>query len=376
MLLLGLILTVTYLILISCFYYGFDKVEEFRIQDHSPKHRFSIIIPFRDEATNLPPLLESLVALDYPSALFELLWINDDSTDASVELIQTFIATHNLNDSWKVYDNTRTSKSPKKDAIRLGVNHSKYDYILTTDADVVLPKYWLDCYDAYLQEHPKDLVVGPVKLNSVATFLDRYQAIDVLSLQGSTIGAFGLGMPFMCNAANMCYNKAVFLDLNPYQNNEQIASGDDVFLLEALLKQNPNQVGYLKSTQAMVSTKPVSSWAQLIHQRQRWASKSKSYRILSGKLVGVLVLLANLWVLLLPVLVMLNELNLKSALLFFLVKFSIDFLLVFKTARYFDETETMLSFLPSSILYPIVSVYVVFLSLIRPYSWKQRRYKS
>ena len=376
MLIFGLILIVFYMILIVSFYKGFDKVEDFYLQNSTSKIGFTVLIPFRDEEDNLPELLESLRLMEYPKKLFEVVFINDDSTDKSVMLIQSFMRQHGLSISWKIINNQRISGSPKKDAVRLGVKHAQFEYIATTDADVVIPKYWLACYDGYLQAQPKALVVGPVKLHNVQTFLDRYQAIDVLSLQGSTVGAFGLGHPFMCNAANMCYNREEFLNLDPYQQNQHIASGDDVFLLESLIRHNSSDLGYLKSPQALVTTRPVSSWNQLIHQRQRWSAKLKSSRLVFGKLTGLLVLTTNLWILLLPLLVLLEQLNVKSAVLFFLVKFSIDFLLVFKTARYMDETDVLFSYFPSSILYPLVSIYTVIISMLRPYTWKQRPYKS
>lgn len=376
MLITGLVLILLYILLIIAFYKGFDKVDDFYLQDYSPKMGFSVIITFRNEEDTLPALLESLYQLEYPSKLVEVLFINDDSSDKSVKLIESFIRQQRPKSIWKILNNERFSGSPKKDAVRLGIQNAQFRYIATTDADVILPKYWLACFDAFLQVQPSTLIAGPVKLHKLQSFLDRYQAIDVLSLQGSTIGAFGWGHPFMCNAANMCYDKEAFLSLDPYKQNQHIASGDDVFLLEALVKYNPSQIGYIKSPQAVVSTSPVSSWNQLFHQRQRWASKAKSSSLLIGKITGVLVLLTNLWILILPLLVLLGQLNVKSALLFFLVKFSIDFLLVFKTARYLDETEVLFSFLPSSIIYPFVSVYVVLLSLLRPYTWKQRSFKS
>jgi hypothetical protein len=53
-----------------------------------------------------------------------------------------------------------------------------------------------------------------------------------LSLQGATIGSFGIGKGFMCNGANLAYKKSLFQELNGFQGNDTIASGDDVFLLQ------------------------------------------------------------------------------------------------------------------------------------------------
>ena len=76
------------------------------------------------------------------------------------------------------------------------------------------------------------MIVAPVSLESNTTFLQQFQLIDFLSMQGATIGGFGIQQPFMANGANLAYQKELFIKLNGFENNNTIASGDDVFLLE------------------------------------------------------------------------------------------------------------------------------------------------
>jgi hypothetical protein len=59
----------------------------------------------------------------------------------------------------------------------------------------------------------------------------HFQQLDLVSLQGATIGSFGIGKGFMCNGANLAYKKSLFQELNGFRN-DTIASGDDVFLLQ------------------------------------------------------------------------------------------------------------------------------------------------
>lgn len=54
------------------------------------KTTFSICIAFRNESENLPALLKSLKALNYPKDLFEIILVNDYSTDNSIEIITDF----------------------------------------------------------------------------------------------------------------------------------------------------------------------------------------------------------------------------------------------------------------------------------------------
>ena len=43
------------------------------------------------------------------------------------------------------------SGSPKKDAIQLAIQQARSPWILTTDADCILPSNWFKTYDAFIQ---------------------------------------------------------------------------------------------------------------------------------------------------------------------------------------------------------------------------------
>jgi cellulose synthase/poly-beta-1,6-N-acetylglucosamine synthase-like glycosyltransferase len=376
MLLIALLILLSYLVLIVWLYFGFNKVPEFRLQDQRPQQRFSILIPFRNEAQQIPKLLNSLKALNYATTHFEVLFLNDHSTDQSVELITGFFTKNSPKINYQVLNCPQVQGSPKKAALGFGVQQAQYPYIVTTDADVLLPKYWLDGFDEFINHHESNLIVGPVKYSGLNGFLHRFQALDILSLQGSTIGGFGLRKPFMSNGANLCYKKSVFKQLSPYKDNQHIASGDDIFLLQSMLKHDAKKVGYLKNTLCTVETWPLDSWTKLLEQRQRWAAKAGSSSLSFGKLTGLLVFLMNLLMLILPFLVVLDQLTLRSACLIFIVKFSIDLLLLFRVSRFFDETELLSSYPFASLLYPFFCTYVVLKSLSSPYQWKDRRFKS
>jgi len=73
------------------------------------------------------------------------------------------------------------------------------------------------------------MIAGAVTYQYKKSFLYHFQQLDLASLQGATIGSFGLGIGFMCNGANFCYKKVLFQKLNGFNNNAKIASGDDVF---------------------------------------------------------------------------------------------------------------------------------------------------
>jgi cellulose synthase/poly-beta-1,6-N-acetylglucosamine synthase-like glycosyltransferase len=368
---------IIYLLVIGILIYGFDKIIDFKLQDLPAKIKFSIIIPFRNEDENLPKLLASIAALNYPQSLFEIILVDDDSEDESVSVIKTFLNTACTNKNFiNIIKNKRTTNSPKKDAITSAIAVAKFDWIITTDADCNLPKYWLDTFDECIQTQQPNCIVAPVTYHDTKSFFSRFQILDMLSLQGATIGGFGIRKPFLCNGANFGYRKTEFYNLNGFEGNTDIASGDDMFLLEKFTKHQPNRVIYLKSEKAIVKTNTVESISQLIQQRLRWASKTSESKNWVSKGIGFTIFIANLTCILLLPLLFFNVLSPRIALSLFIIKFSIDFLLLFKTLRFFKQETILQSYLLSSLLYPLFSVYIVLLSLVAPYRWKGRTFKK
>ncbi len=385
MILISLIITIIYLLLIGSFIFGFDKVSAFKLEDIPAKTRFSIVIPFRNESENLPDLLKSIEGLNYPKHLFEIIFVDDDSEDDSVEIIKTELRgfdgvyterSRSAQPDILVINNKRKTNSPKKDAITSAIEKAKYDWIITTDADCTLPKFWLDSFDEYIQKNNAVCIAAPVTYNNHNSFLNRFQILDVLSLQGATIGGFGLNKPFLCNGANLGYKKSTFIEVNGFEGNTNIASGDDIFLLEKIKKTHPKQLHYLKCEQAIVSTNSQPTWSLLIGQRIRWAAKTNAYNNWFGKLTGLIVLLMNALVVIGLVLSIIGVLNFKILLYILVIKINIDFFLIYKSASFFNQKGILKSYIFGVLIYPFFSVYVACISSFSGYKWKGRHFKK
>ena len=367
-------ITLVYLFLIGILALGFDKVKDFYLEDIPSNTRFSIIIPFRNEAKNLPSLLLSLKELQYSKDLFEVIFVDDASTDNSLAIVNTFISQTTLNIT--TIKNNRETNAPKKEAITSAILLAKNEWIVTTDADCKLPKFWLDTFDAYIQKNKPSFIVAPVTYDAAYSFLKRFQLLDFLSLQGATIGGFGMRKPFLCNGANLAYKKTLFESVNGFDGNTNIASGDDIFMLEKVLNRNPESVHYLKNHKAIVSTTAEATIRGLISQRVRWASKTAVSKNKITKSIGFIILLMNASIISLFVLSIIGAFSFKIFLYLFVIKLSIDFLLLYKTARFFKQEALLSSYALCSILYPFFSVYIVFVSVFTGYKWKGRTFSK
>ena len=359
------LILIIYVISICLLIYGFAKVKKYQKTNLVPQTRFSIIVPFRNEADNLPKLLESFSNLNYPNDLFEVILVDDDSRDN----FELSTVPYKL----LIIDNIRISNSPKKDAISVAMRHVKTDWVITTDADCMVPKNWLKTFDHYIQQNKVAMLAGAVTYNGDTSFLHSFQQLDLTSLQGATIGSFGLGKAFMCNGANLAYTKALFDELKGFEGNDKIASGDDVFLLQKAVDLVPDQVHYLKAKEAIVATRPTKDWKSLFHQRVRWAAKTSSYQSVYGKYLGVTIFLGNLTFVTGFLLSIFGILWLPNFVIFALLKFSFDFMLLNSTNDFLTNTRIK-SLLLSSLWYPFFSTSVALYSLFGSYEWKNRRF--
>jgi glycosyltransferase involved in cell wall biosynthesis len=370
------IIIITYCLAIIALIYGFTKVNDFDTLGLKPKTKFSIIVPFRNEAENLPILLNSFSKLNYPNDLFEVILVDDES-DFRFQISDFRPERERTGEAFQVslIDNIRVSNSPKKDAISTVMQVVKNDWIITTDADCVVNKNWLSTLDNYIQLHDVSMIAGAVSYNCKDSFLHHFQQLDLASLQGATIGSFGLKKGFMCNGANFAYTKSFFQELNGFDGNNGIASGDDVFLLQKAIARFPEKVHYLKSENNIVATKPLNDWKSLFYQRVRWASKTGSYESGFGKGLGLVVFGGNLvWVLGVGCWV-LGFISFQDIVLLTLLKFIVDSILIYK-ANCFLTKKRMRYLILSSLFYPFFSTSVALYSLFGKYEWKGREFSK
>lgn len=354
---------------------GFKQVLKFSSSPRiskTPKTRFSVLVPFRNEEDNLPELLHSFLNLNYPKSLFQIILINDDSTDFSEKIIIDFIAKNNID--IQLIQTIRQSKSPKKDALLTGINKSDFEWIVTTDADCVLPPDWLLSFDECIQNKEVAFCCGPILYASNKSILENFQQFDGLSLQTVTFGSFGLGNPILANGANLAFKKSAFFAVNGFDGNNHLASGDDIFLLEKMKKHFRGKIGFLKTEKALVITKPQKNRTALLEQRIRWASKTSQQKNPLSLSLGILVFGIQLIMIFLPVFIFFQPKLFSLGIALLLLKFIFDFQFIFQSAQTFNVKINILSFLIPFLMYPSLIISVILKSFQGKFSWKDRDY--
>ena len=361
--------------------HGWKAVKEINIEGLAPNSKFSIIVPFRNEAENLPDLLLSLSNLKYPTSHFEIILVNDESEDKSLEACFYFKRNH-PEILFSVINNKRQTNSPKKDAITTAIASARFDYIVTTDADCAVPSSWLQLYNECLLTTKAKLIAAPVSFfreisikDQFLNYLIAFQELDFMSLQVAGISGFGLKQPFMCNGANMCYEKNAFYAASGFEGNSDISSGDDVFLLQKFNELNFSTT-FLKSEKAIVYTKPQGSISQLFSQRIRWAAKTSAYSALFPKIIGTCVFLMNSLLIVGVVFTLLELIAYQWLLFSFTLKFVVDLGLLYFSATFFRKKYVLSHYLWCSLIYPFFATSVAIASLFSGFEWKGRSFKK
>jgi glycosyltransferase involved in cell wall biosynthesis len=334
----------------------------------------SIIIPARNEEKNLPALLGSLQDQSYPMHLFEVIIVDDFSTDATVSIARqySFVKCILLKNFVPYIIN-----SYKKKAIEIGIQESKGELIVTTDADCIVPEDWLQTIASFYHTHQSQLIVMPVAINCSARPIEIFQALDFMSLQGITAASVHKKVHSMCNGANLAYTRKAFDAVNGFKGIDTIASGDDMLLMHKIAEQYPAGIQYLKSKNVIVQTAPVHSIAAFFNQRIRWASKADKYNDKRIFVVLLLVYFLNLLLLLLPLLSVVNgQLSMvRYWLLLLAVKTFFELAFLFPVANFFGKQRLLWLFplaQPFHILYTVVAGW---LGKFGSYKWKGRKVK-
>lgn len=350
-----LIFTALYLICIAAFTFGlFNLKERFHSVNKNNLIKVSVLIAARNEEKNIEKLLESLKKQSFPKELFEVIIVNDHSTDNTDEIINDFI---NKNKELDV-KLLKAEKTGKKHAISQALHTAINELVIVTDADCVLNDLWIESIVGFYQEEKCKMILAPVLLSPAENLFEKMQVLEHLSLIGSTAGSASIGFPVMCNGANMAYERKAALEVEKFRKDFDIPSGDDMFLLEQFVKcYGHNNVKFLLSKSAVVKTKTCKTIKDFFRQRRRWVSKTKSYTSWKVIVTALIVLFFNLSIISLLVSAFFVPALWSIYILLTLLKFFIDFPLLKNITNFMNQGSLLKWVLPLEIIYPFYAVF-------------------
>lgn len=362
----GLFFFLSYAILLTILYVNWHHhLDDFT--DSNPELTFSIVIPMRNESHNIETCLEAVFNNTYPKNAYEVIVIDDHSGDDSLNKVKSY------HEQIKILN---ADKTGKKAAIRLGIAESKYDYIITLDADSKPNINWLNTINQFVLKNHSDVVAAPVIIFPVDSTIKALQFFDVAAMMSST--AYGIDHQsfYLANGTNFIFKRSLFYELNGYEGNENIASGDDVFFINKAA-QAGKKISFLKNVKASVTTLPESNLQSLFIQRKRWAGKTKAY---GNKNLLILQSTVFLFCVSMITSILLSPFKpalFASGVLLFFGKLIIDYFFLRDLSAYFNHTVSMKYFLRSSALYIALILYSGYCALFpSEYNWRGREYRD
>lgn len=350
----------------------------------------TVLIPARNEEENIGNCLRSLALQSYPRDRFEVIVIDDHSTDRTATVVRSFagdstsppapgnarmavryIALANLPRNGVI-------TAHKKFAIETGIGMAGGELIVTTDADCLFEPDWLLTLAACYEEKGAKFIAAPVRIGGKGVWgrqhslLYTFQTLDFITLQGITGAAVYKGIHSMCNGANLAYAKEAFFEVDGFKGVDGIPSGDDMLLMHKIVLRYPKQVFFLKSRQAIVSTRPETQWQGFFHQRVRWASKADRYDDKRIFWVLLLVYGVNLLFLAMLIAVVWDRWWGLLFLTLLVAKTMVEYPFVSEVAAFFGQRGLMVYFPALQPLHIGYTLVVGWLGKFGSYRWKDR----
>lgn len=347
-----------------------------------PPIKISIIIPARNEAQNIIPCLDSISNQTYPADLYEIIVVDDHSTDETAGIVKRYAVKNVRLISLSNFVEGEKINSYKKKAIEIAIAESTGELIVTTDADCIANKDWLSTIASFYFETNAVFLAMPVSYSSGNNFIEIFQSLDFMTLQGITGASVYQQMHSMCNGANIAYGKKAFIEAGGFSGIDTIASGDDMLLMHKIWKLHPDSVYFIESKKVIVKTSPMKTVKTFFNQRIRWASKADRYDDNRIFTVLVLVYFFNVLLLILPIISLFyNPLFSIYSFQFSMLQFwfaliicktIVELLFLYPVAKFFDQQKLLWWFpvaQPFHILYTVIAGW---LGKFGSYQWKGR----
>lgn len=361
-----LLVTLSYVSLIGALTIGLKRVLS-KIEDSiNEPIKLSLVVAFRNEEANLPILLDALSSQTLPREFFEIILVDDHSSDNSLSVANSY---------GTKFQNLKIVESPvdsigKKAALTFGIGLASNPFIVFTDADCVPTGYWLESI-SNMAAKGSSFIIGTVVMSPINSFARKMQSLEYASLMASTAGACGIGHPIMASSANLAFRNDL-LKVDDESMRSNVSSGDDMFLLHRAKRLKGCRVEFMNDARSIVQTSTEPTIAKALRQRKRWASKSVYYKDFDTIYAGFVVLIFNLMLLLLLFVSILDIKNLFLFLIVLIIKSFVDYPLVNRYLKFSAQDKLLRIFLPLQLLYPFYIVYSFFTGIFTKGHWKGR----
>ncbi len=365
------LLLLFYLTIVLFFIYGWLKSKKYIAKKEQFTTTLTVVVAVRNEEANIINLLNDLKSQSYSSNLFDVIVVDDHSTDNTAQLIEDYDMA-NLRLIKLNLD--KPINSYKKKAITEAIKLSNAKLIVSTDGDCRLNKDWLKTIVDFYEANNFKVISAPVTFHNQQNLFEIFQTIEFQYLIGLGAAAIFNNYPITCNGANFIYEREIFNELDGFKGIDHKATGDDELFLHKVFTKYPNSAGFIKSEQAVVKTYAKHNLKEFIQQRKRWASKSTGYT--DKKVVSIVigVFLFNLALFLSPVIYFFDTRFIEFFSVAIILKVLFDGYFMYLILKFFNNTRFIV-YLPLIVLLHVF--YILYIGILgninKTYHWKGRK---
>lgn len=263
----------------------FVRLSAFKLKDltfTADRKPVSVIIAARDEYLNLLENLPAILEQKYPK--FEVIVVNNDSTDDSATLLKNFQLQYPHLKVITLERNLNFFKG-KKFPLSLGIKAARYEVLLFTDADCAPSSpNWIDhMQSAFAGDTGIVLGVGHYSQKpGLLNLLIRYETFSIAQQYLSWAMA---GMAYMGVGRNLAYKKSLFLSQKGFISHYRVAGGDDDLFVNRASDGTRIQVQIHPDAQTF--SRPASSFRKYFIQKRRHLSTARYYRPVHKFVLGL-----------------------------------------------------------------------------------------
>ena len=330
----------------------------------------SVVITARDEAAQLELCVGALLNQSYPSSKFEIVLIDDGSTDATGRIGASLCGRHP-----QIKFLRADGAGSKKQALETGIRACRGSIVLTTDAHCLVPESWVaDLVSCFVED--VGMAIGYSETaGSDLGWLQGWEAVDFLCLMGSAAGSAGHGRALGASGQSLAFRKSAFEEVGGYERVKHRVSGDDVLLLH-LIRRHTQWRAVFNHLSAPVIHPAVSTWKSFSSKRARWASNAP-YQLTLNPTFFIYLLNSfalSFAVVALPLLVGIDLVNWQWAAGIFLLKILAEAVLFTRAAEQFKRQDLRRFFPWWAVILPVYTVYVGILGALGRFRWKDTEY--
>lgn len=236
------------------------------------KLEISIVIAAKNEEANLENLFRALENQNYPKEKFEVIFVDDNSTDGTFTEAEKYTSRF-LN--FRMLKAENKILPAKKGALDLGISQAQFPYLLFTDADCAPQANWLNAFSEKFS-HNYELVFGFAPFNFKNTFSNHYFCFENFRATVLTTTSAWLKLPYSAASRSLGIKKETFNKLGGFSKTLQSLGGDDDLLIREAVNNNC-KIGIVTADASLVFSETQKSFSTYFSQKRRHTATSFHY---------------------------------------------------------------------------------------------------